>query len=49
MFFWNSDNGQLIEKIQVKPKGVDSICFSPDGKMLFMGAADKKIRVWKVI
>ncbi|MHA1235086.1 MAG: hypothetical protein ACTSQL_08385 [Promethearchaeota archaeon] len=29
-------------------KIVDSLCFSPNGKLLLMGAADKKIRIWKL-
>ena len=45
---WNISDGQLLETIEVKPKGVDSLCFSPDSKMLLMGAADKKIRIWKL-
>ncbi len=44
---WNINKGELLETIEVKPKGVDSLCFSPDGKNMLMGAADKKIRIWR--
>lgn len=33
---------------KVKPKGVYSLDFSADGSLLAMGAADKRIRIWKV-
>jgi len=46
---WNLKSGEPIETIDVKPKGVDSLCFSPDMKFFVMGAADKKIRIWKFI
>jgi WD40 repeat protein len=45
---WNISSGELLETIEIKPKGVHSLCFSPDSKMLLMGAADKKIRIWKI-
>lgn len=46
---WNISDGELLDTIEVRPKGVDSLCFSPDGKSLLMGAADKKIRIWKLM
>jgi len=29
-------------------KGVYSLAFSPDGRFLTVGAADKKIRIWEL-
>ena len=40
--------GELIETMNLKPKGIYGVAFSPDGKLLAMGAADKKIRVWQI-
>ena len=46
LFSLNSKKEIVREK--VKPKGIYSLDFSADGKLLAMGAADKRIRIWKI-
>jgi WD40 repeat protein len=36
----------IIQKIDLEPKGVYCLAFSPDGRYLACGAADKRVRVW---
>jgi len=44
---FDTGEGSLREEREVEPKGVYALAYSPDGRWLAMGAADKKIRVWK--
>ena len=39
-------HSELVKSIDLKPKGIYGITYSPDGKLLAMGSADKKIRIW---
>ena len=38
----------IIDKSPVKPKGVTRVVFSPDGRWLALGAADKRVRIWEM-
>jgi WD40 repeat protein len=42
------ENGEMLTEQNLKPKGITSVTFSPDGQWLAVGAADKKIRLWKM-
>ncbi|UCC76663.1 MAG: PD40 domain-containing protein, partial [Anaerolineales bacterium] len=42
------DDGKPMEDLPVEAKGVYSVAFSPDGRWLACGSADKKIRVWEL-
>lgn len=46
VMLWSLESGEKTDETQLKPKGVTSVIFSPDGKWLAVGAADKKIRLW---
>ena len=43
-----TQEGLVTQELAVEPQGVTSLAFSPDGAWLAMGAADQKIRVWKM-
>ncbi|KAA3645526.1 MAG: WD40 repeat domain-containing protein [Chloroflexi bacterium] len=40
------EKGAIEEEIELKPKGVYALDFSPDGKWLANSAADGRVRVW---
>jgi WD40 repeat protein len=48
VMLWSLESGKKTEEVSLKPKGVTSVTFSPDGQWLVVGAADKKIRLWKL-
>lgn len=41
-------SGEVVDEIKVSPKSLYSPRFHPAGKVLVAGAADRKIRVWKI-
>ncbi|MDX1522339.1 MAG: WD40 repeat domain-containing protein [Anaerolineae bacterium] len=43
---YDAATGHRLETRPVKPKGVYTVAYSPDGRFLACGAADKRIRVW---
>lgn len=45
---WSLETGEKEEETQIQPKGVTSVTFSSDEKWLAVGAADKKIRLWRM-
>lgn len=42
------DDWSLLAELPVSTKVVNGMAFSPDGRWLALGAADKKIRIWEV-
>ncbi|MFX1525070.1 MAG: WD40 repeat domain-containing protein [Promethearchaeota archaeon] len=45
---FNLVNTEIIESINLKPKRIYDIAFSPNGKLLAMSSANKNIRIWPV-
>jgi cytochrome c len=45
---WRPDTDEPLTVIDGLPKGVYSLDFAPDGRMLAQGGADGKVRVWRV-
>ena len=43
---WRVDNDEPVAAIDGLPKGVYGLDFSPDGKLLGLGCADGRVRVW---
>ena len=46
--FFSLSDGNLNQELDFKVKGVDSLCYSPNGQYFAVGAADKKIRIYKI-
>jgi WD40 repeat protein len=42
------DNWSLQEELEIGTKAVNGIAFSPNGRWLAIGAADRKIRIWEL-
>jgi WD40 repeat protein len=40
------EDGTVLDELPIEAKGVYSVAFSPDGRWLACGSADKKIRIW---
>ncbi|MFW9872906.1 MAG: WD40 repeat domain-containing protein [Candidatus Thorarchaeota archaeon] len=38
----------FVETIDLKPKGIYGISYSPKGDLIAIGSADKKIRIWSL-
>jgi WD40 repeat protein len=45
---WKADDDEPAALIDGLPKGVYNLSFSEDDKLLAMGAADGRVRVWRV-
>ncbi len=45
---WSVEDWTLEEELPISTKAVNGMAFSPDGRWLAIGAADKKIRVWDI-
>jgi WD40 repeat protein len=45
---WSMEEWKPLDEVQVAANVVNGLAFSPDGRLLAVGAADRKIRVWHV-
>jgi WD40 repeat protein len=45
---WAVEDWILEADLPIGTKAVNGMAFSPDGRWLAIGAADKKIRVWEI-
>jgi len=43
---WDAASGQLLRTLQGRQKGVESVAWSPDGKMLASAGDDPLILLW---
>ncbi len=43
---WNVATGQELQTVQGSQLGVDSVAFSPDGKLLAIGNSDNTVALW---
>jgi WD40 repeat protein len=45
---WSVEDWALQAELPIATKAVSSLAFSPDGRWLAVGAADRKIRIWEL-
>jgi WD40 repeat protein len=45
---WSTEDWTLRSELPIGTKAVNGMAFSPDGRWVAVGAADKKIRVWEI-
>ncbi len=48
LHIWDVPGRKLLHTINGHKKAIQSICFSPNGKLLVSGSTDDTVRVWKV-
>jgi WD40 repeat protein len=45
---WSVEDWVLASEVPVGTKVASALAFSPDGCLLAIGGADRKIRIWKI-
>jgi WD40 repeat protein len=45
---WSTDGWELEAEVPIGTKAVNGMAFSPDGHWFAVGAADRKIRIWRL-
>ncbi len=48
VLIFNTEDGSVVQELLMPPKGVYALDYSPDGSLLAVAAADRKVRVWEV-
>ena len=46
---WSVEAWELAAELPISTKVVSSLAFSPDGQLLAIGGADRKIRIWEIV
>jgi WD40 repeat protein len=48
VYLWDAATGELVRRFRAFRADVLSLTFSPDGRLLFAGAKEGRVRVWEV-